>query len=61
MVVSAPKYGKYGATKFTEDSIVLFFWDGPPRPEVHEQICINACSPQRYPYHIVISRVTIKI
>ena len=36
MVVTAPKGGKHGATDFTEESIFLFFWDGPPKPEVHE-------------------------
>ena len=36
MVVTAPKGGKHGATDFTEESIVLFFWDGPPKPIIHE-------------------------
>ncbi|MBD3205519.1 hypothetical protein GF319_04125 [Candidatus Bathyarchaeota archaeon] len=36
MVVTAPKDGKHGATNFTEESIILFFWDGSPAPEIHE-------------------------
>ena len=36
MVVTAGKGGKHGATDFTEESIVLFFWDGSPIPLVHE-------------------------
>ena len=36
MAATAPKGGKHGATEFTEESIILFFWDGPPKPEVHE-------------------------
>jgi quercetin dioxygenase-like cupin family protein len=36
MLVTAPKGGKHGATEFTEESIILFFWDGPPKPEVVE-------------------------
>ena len=36
MVITAPKGGKHGATDFTEESVVLFFWDGPPKPEIHE-------------------------
>ena len=36
MVVTASKGGKHGASDFTEESIVLFFWDGSPKPEVHE-------------------------
>jgi len=36
MVITAPKGGKHGATDFTEESIILFFWDGPPKPEIHE-------------------------
>ena len=36
MVGTVSKGGKHGGTEFTEDSITLFFWDGPPKPEVHE-------------------------
>jgi quercetin dioxygenase-like cupin family protein len=36
MVITAPRGGKHGATEFTEESIVLFFWDGTPKPQVHE-------------------------
>ncbi|MBN2335254.1 hypothetical protein JXL21_06805 [Candidatus Bathyarchaeota archaeon] len=36
MLVTASKGGKHGATEFTEESVVLFFWDGPPKPEIHE-------------------------
>lgn len=36
MVISAEKGAKHGATNFTKESIVLFFWDGPPKPEVEE-------------------------
>ena len=35
-VVTAEKGGKHGATDFTEESIVLFFWDGSPKPLAHE-------------------------
>jgi mannose-6-phosphate isomerase-like protein (cupin superfamily) len=36
MVVTAVKGGKHGASHVTKESIVLFFWDGPPKPEIHE-------------------------
>jgi mannose-6-phosphate isomerase-like protein (cupin superfamily) len=36
MVVTASKGGKHGATNFTKESILLFFWDGPPKPNVEE-------------------------
>ena len=36
MVITAEKGGKHGATNFTEESIVLFFWDGTPKPLIHE-------------------------
>ena len=36
MLMTADKGGKHGATNFTKESIVLFFWDGPPKPKVHE-------------------------
>jgi quercetin dioxygenase-like cupin family protein len=36
MVVTATKGGKHGASHVTKESIVLFFWDGPPKPEIHE-------------------------
>ena len=36
MVVTAGKGVKHGRTDFTEESIALFFWDGPPNPETHE-------------------------
>jgi hypothetical protein len=36
MVATARKGGKHGATNFTKESILLFFWDGPPKPQVHE-------------------------
>jgi quercetin dioxygenase-like cupin family protein len=36
MVITMPKGGKHGATRFTKESIVLFFWDGPPKPEIVE-------------------------
>ena len=35
-VITAPKGGKHGATEFTRESIVMFFWDGPPKPQLHE-------------------------
>ena len=36
MVVTSQKGGMHGATDFTEESIVLFFWDGSPKPLIHE-------------------------
>ena len=27
---------KHGATMVTKEVLTLFFWDGPPKPEVHE-------------------------
>ena len=36
MAATASKGVKHGATEFTEESIILFFWDGSPKPEVHE-------------------------
>ena len=33
MVVTVNKGGKHGATEFTKESILLFFWDGPTTPE----------------------------
>jgi len=27
---------KHGATNWTKEGIVLFYWDGPPRPEIEE-------------------------
>jgi quercetin dioxygenase-like cupin family protein len=36
MVVTMPKGGKHGATRFTEESIILFFWDGTPKPVIEE-------------------------
>ena len=36
MVVTASKGGKHGASQVTKESIVLFFWDGSPKPEIHE-------------------------
>jgi 2,4'-dihydroxyacetophenone dioxygenase len=29
-----PKGEKHGATNVTKESIMLFYWDGPPTPEV---------------------------
>lgn len=34
MVVTMPKGEKHGATNITQETIVLFFWDGPPKPEI---------------------------
>ena len=28
--------GKHGATRFTKESIVLFFWDGSPKPVIEK-------------------------
>lgn len=36
MAAIASKGVKHGATECTEESIILFFWDGPPKPEVIE-------------------------
>ena len=36
MVVSATKGGKHGRSHVSKESIVLFFWDGPPKPQVEE-------------------------
>ena len=36
MVVTAQKGVKHGATDVIEESIILFFWDGPPKPLIHE-------------------------
>ena len=36
MAATASKGCKHGATNFTKESIVLFFWDGPPKPKVEE-------------------------
>jgi quercetin dioxygenase-like cupin family protein len=30
------KGGKHGATLFTKESILLFFWDGHPKPEIEK-------------------------
>jgi 2,4'-dihydroxyacetophenone dioxygenase len=27
---------KHGASNVTKECLTLFFWDGPPKPEVHE-------------------------
>jgi quercetin dioxygenase-like cupin family protein len=27
---------KHGATTFTEEGTVLFYWDGPPKPQIDE-------------------------
>jgi len=35
MIIS--KGEKHGATRFTKESIVLFFWDGFPRPVIEEE------------------------
>ena len=34
MVMTASKGVKHGATNFTKESILLFFWDGFPKPKV---------------------------
>jgi len=31
-----PRGEKHGATDFTEETTFLFFWDGPPSPQVEE-------------------------
>jgi len=31
-----PKGERHGATEFTEETTFLFFWDGPPAPQVGE-------------------------
>jgi 2,4'-dihydroxyacetophenone dioxygenase len=36
MALIMDKGGKHGATRFIKESIVLFFWDGPPKPVVEE-------------------------
>jgi len=36
MAMTMPKGGKHGATRFTKESIILFFWDGPPKPKIEE-------------------------
>jgi mannose-6-phosphate isomerase-like protein (cupin superfamily) len=33
-VTTISKGVKHGATKFTKESILLFFWDGSPKPKV---------------------------
>ncbi len=33
MLATVDKGGKHGATEFTEESILLFFWDGSTKPE----------------------------
>jgi len=27
---------KHGATKISEESVLLFYWDGPPTPQIDE-------------------------
>jgi 2,4'-dihydroxyacetophenone dioxygenase len=34
--VHFPRGERHGATNWTEEGIVLFYWDGPPRPEIVE-------------------------
>ena len=34
MALTMDKGGKHGATLFTKESIILFFWDGHPKPEI---------------------------
>jgi hypothetical protein len=36
MALIMDKGGKHGATRFTKESILLFFWDGPPKPIVEQ-------------------------
>ena len=36
MAMIMPKGGKHGATRFTEESMVLFFWDGSPKPVMED-------------------------
>ena len=31
-----PKGERHGATEFTEETTFLFYWDGPPAPQVEE-------------------------
>jgi 2,4'-dihydroxyacetophenone dioxygenase len=31
-----PKGEKHGATKITKETIILFYWDGPPTPQIDE-------------------------
>jgi quercetin dioxygenase-like cupin family protein len=31
-----PKGEKHGATRFTKEATVLFYWDGPPTPQIDE-------------------------
>ena len=33
MLATVDRGGKHGATEFTEESIILFFWDGSTKPE----------------------------
>ena len=49
--LSMNKGGKHGATLFTKESIVLFFWDRPPKPEIEDYIIhhlYHACILRRY-------------
>jgi quercetin dioxygenase-like cupin family protein len=36
MAIMIPKGEKHGATRFTKEGIVLFFWDGSPKPLIEE-------------------------
>jgi mannose-6-phosphate isomerase-like protein (cupin superfamily) len=36
MAMIMPKGGKHGATRFTKESMVLFFWDGSPKPVMED-------------------------
>ena len=33
MLAPVEKGDKHGATEFTEENIMLFFWDGPTKPK----------------------------
>ena len=37
MAMIMPKGGKHGATRFSKESMVIFFWDGSPRPVIEEE------------------------
>ncbi len=33
-----PKGETHGATKITKETIALFYWDGPPTPEIKDHL-----------------------
>jgi hypothetical protein len=36
MALYMDKGGKHGATRITKESIILFFWDGSPKPVIEK-------------------------